>query len=171
MESKQELQVQLRWLIRRDMPEVLAIENDVFSISWTEEDFLCAMRQRNCIGMVAEHDRKIVGFMIYELHKMKIYIINFAVSSNEQRKGIGRQMIKRLVEKLIEQKRKVITLETKESNLKAQLFFSSQGFKAKRILKEHYVSNGSFEDAYFMEYSLRDEKIPMELSERNLMGK
>jgi ribosomal-protein-alanine N-acetyltransferase len=34
------------------------------------------MRQRNCIGMVAEDDAQLVGFMIYELHKTRLYILN-----------------------------------------------------------------------------------------------
>ena len=81
--SRQDLKVQIRWLIRRDMPEVLEIERASFEHAWTEEDFLCCLRQRNCIGMVAEHDHEIVGFMIYELHKAKLRILNFADATGE----------------------------------------------------------------------------------------
>ena len=52
----------IRWMIRRDMPDVLRAERDSFEFSWTEEDFLKCLRQRNCIGMVAEHNEKVVGF-------------------------------------------------------------------------------------------------------------
>ncbi len=31
---------QIRWLIRRDMDEVLAIERSSFQFPWTEEEFL-----------------------------------------------------------------------------------------------------------------------------------
>ena len=48
------IKTQIRWLIRRDMPEVLGIENDSFEYAWKEEDFLCCLRQRNCIGLVSE---------------------------------------------------------------------------------------------------------------------
>ena len=41
MGNTQELKVQIRWLIRRDMPEVLEIERATFEYAWTEEDFLC----------------------------------------------------------------------------------------------------------------------------------
>ncbi len=47
------VKVQIRWMIRRDMAEVLRIERESFEYHWTEEDFLCCLRQRNCIGMVA----------------------------------------------------------------------------------------------------------------------
>ena len=67
--EKEQVRVHIRWMIRRDMPEVLQTEQESFEFSWTEEDFLRCLRQRNCIGMVAEQGEKVVGFMIYELHK------------------------------------------------------------------------------------------------------
>ncbi len=66
--TKAQVRVHIRWMIRRDMPEVLAIEHASFEFPWCEEEFLRVLRQRNCIGMVAEHARsRVVGFMIYEL--------------------------------------------------------------------------------------------------------
>ena len=82
-------QAQIRWLIRRDMDEVLAIERSSFEFPWTEEEFLCCLRQRNCIGTVAELDHEIVGFMIYELHQSMLRILNFAVSPNLRRQGVA----------------------------------------------------------------------------------
>ncbi len=77
--GKQEVCVHIRWMIRRDMPEVLAIENRSFEFPWSDEDFIRCLRQRNCIGMVAEYDERVVGFMIYELHKNRLHVLNFAV--------------------------------------------------------------------------------------------
>jgi ribosomal-protein-alanine N-acetyltransferase len=57
----------IRWMVRRDMPEVLAIEGESFQNAWHEQDFVRCLRQRNCIGMVAEADMRITGYMIYEL--------------------------------------------------------------------------------------------------------
>src|SRR4051794_39786908 len=70
--AKALVRVHIRWMIRRDMPEVLAIEHASFDFPWGEEEFLRVLRQRNCIGMVAEHGERVVGFMIYELHKSKL---------------------------------------------------------------------------------------------------
>ena len=38
--QKEQVRVHIRWMIRRDMPEVLQIEQERFDYSWTEEDFL-----------------------------------------------------------------------------------------------------------------------------------
>ena len=69
--------VHIRWMIRRDMSDVLSIENESFEFPWSEQDFIRCLRQRNCIGMVAEVDDQIVGFMIYELHKTRLHLLNF----------------------------------------------------------------------------------------------
>ena len=81
--------IHIRWMIRRDMPEVMRTERASFEYSWTEDDFLRCLRQRNCIGMVAEHGDIISGFMIYELHKTRLHVLNFAVHPSARRNGIG----------------------------------------------------------------------------------
>jgi [ribosomal protein S18]-alanine N-acetyltransferase len=148
--EKEQARVHIRWMIRRDMPEVLQTEQVSFEHAWTEEDFLRCLRQRNCIGMVAEHGEKVVGFMIYELHKNKLHILNFAVHPSWRRLCVGAQMVSKLVSKLSSHRRTRITLEVRETNLAAQLFFHKQEFKAVRVLRSFYEDSG--EDAFLMEY-------------------
>ncbi len=147
---KQQLRVHIRWMIRRDMPEVLDIERESFEFPWFEEDFIRCLRQRNCIGMVAEHGERIVGFMIYELHKTRLHILNFAVAAGARQRRIGRQMAEKLTGKLSSQRRTRITLEVRETNLPAQLFFKSVGFRATSVLRAYYED--SPEDAYLMQF-------------------
>src|SRR5437016_1703770 len=133
--TEEKARVHIRWMIRRDMPEVLQIEQQSFEFAWTEEDFLRCLRQRNCIGMVAEHGEKVVGFMIYELHKAKLHILNFAVHAAWRRLAVGSQMVAKLISKLSSHRRTRITLEVRETNLPAQLFFSKQNFRAVKVLR------------------------------------
>ena len=167
IQKTQQLDVQIRWLIRRDMAEVLRIEQSSFEFPWTDEDFLCCLRQRNCIGMVAEHNHQIVGFMIYELHKSRLHILNFAVAPEVRRQGIGLQMVTRLVDKLSQQRRNEILLEVRERNLDGQLFFRTQGFRAISVLRSHY--DDTDEDAYIMQFRLdapADQASPFSLHNR-----
>ncbi len=155
--------VHIRWMIRRDMPSVLMIENNSFEFAWTEDEFIRCLRQRNCIGMVCELDDEIVGFMIYELHKNRLHILNFAVSAEFRRSGIGSQMIDKLLGKLSYERRNRIMLEVRETNLNAQLFFRDCGFKAISVLRDFY--HDSTEDAYLMQYRYKPE--PEELTSQN----
>ena len=152
-QGKQAVCVHIRWMIRRDMPEVLDIENQSFEFPWTEEDFVRCLRQRNCIGMVAEHDERVVGFMIYELHKNRLHVLNFAVHPEFRRHGVGATMINKLSGKLSPQRRSRILLEIRETNLAAQLFFRERGFRAISVLRDFY--DDTTEDAYLMQYRYR----------------
>ena len=148
--EKREVRVHIRWMIRRDIPEVLQIEGQSFEFPWSEDDFIRCLRQRNCIGMVAEYDERIVGFMIYELHRARLHVLNFAVHSEFRRHGIGRQMTGKLVGKLSSGRRQRILLEVRETNLSAQVFFREIGFRAVSVLRDFYED--TTEDAYLMQY-------------------
>lgn len=143
--------VQIRWLIRRDLPEVLEIERRSFEFAWDIEDLLRCIRQRNCIGMVAERDHRIVGFMVY-------------THPDHRREGIGSTMVRRLVDRLSQQRRKEIVLEVRESNLGAQLFFRSQGFRAFCVSREFYTDTD--EAAYLLRYRLPEDGDPWVLPVR-----
>jgi ribosomal-protein-alanine N-acetyltransferase len=133
-------------MISSDMPEVLAIEFENFEFPWLEEDFIRTLLQKNCIGMVAEHDGRVVGFMIYDLHKTRIHLLDFAVATEYQLHGIGRAMANKLICKLSSARRTSIVCEVRENNVDAQVFFRTMGFRATRVLKDFYED--SPEDAY-----------------------
>src|SRR5207248_10231166 len=80
--------------------------------------------------LVAEASERVVGFMVYELHKHRLHVLNFAVSERFRRRAVGSQMAKKLVSKLSYDRRSRIMLEVRETNLPAQLFFRSVGFRA-----------------------------------------
>ncbi len=154
-ERKEVVRVHVRWMSRRDKPEVLGIEAESFEFPWLEEDFDRCLKQRNCIGLVAEHDDRVVGFMIYELSKMRIHVHNFAVASGERSRGVATQMIAKLIKKMSSQRRSRLTLEVRESNVVAQLCFRKNGFRAISALRDFYEDTA--EDAYLMEYRYRPE--------------
>lgn len=143
----------IRWLIKPDLLKVLEIERHSFEFNWNEDDFVRCLRQRNCIGMVADINETVVGFIIYELHKHRLHLLNLAVHEDHRRLGIGKAMILKLIAKLSEGRRRRILLELRESNLVAQLFFKNLGFRAVSVLRRFY--DHTEEDAYLMEYRVK----------------
>ncbi len=145
----------VRWMIRRDMAEVLNIEKTVFEFPWCEEDFIRFLRQRNAIGFVAEAGDRVAGFMLYELFTRHIRLANIAVHPDFQGMGVGGTLLSNLKGRLRDNRRVRITTEVRERNLDAQLFLKQLGFTATGVLREYYED--SDEDAY-----LFCHRIPIE---------
>ena len=143
----------IRWLVRHDMPEVLAIEAASFEYPWSEDDFMVALRQRNVIGMVAEQDNQIVGYMIYALFETRIDILNFVVHPAHRRCGIGTALAAKLIDKLTWNRRRELVVDIRDTNLVAQRFFHSQGFLATKVVRQPYWDYCD-DDAYRMVYTV-----------------
>ncbi len=145
----------IRWMIRRDMWAVVTIEAASYSLPWEEADFLRCLRQRNCIGMVAEQDNRVVGYMVYELHKPKLHLLNFAVDPAERLQGIGTSMVGKLKNTLASHRRNYMTLAIDERNDGGLMFFKGQGFQAVKVLHDYYDDRDS--DAILMRFDLPKE--------------
>lgn len=139
----------IRWMLRRDMPEVLQISASLQE-SWPEDEFLRHLRARNCIGMVAEHGEKVVGFMIYELHKHSLGVLNFGVHPDCRYKGVGLKMVEKLKSKLSSHRRIKLAIQVHESNLDFLMFLKHVGFRALRMVRgadEITMEFAEFEEA------------------------
>ena len=152
-----EIPVQVRWMVRRDFAQVLAIEEMSFEFPWTSQEFRQCLQQPNCLAMVAELDGHIVGFMVYETPKNKILVTNMAVNPEYHRHGIARQMVQKLVSKMISQQRHKIAVAIRETNLPALLCFRALGFKVATVLKNFYEEQN--EDTYVLQYRLGKELV------------
>lgn len=164
--QEKKLDVHVRWMIKRDMPGVMAIEKESFSEPWTEDDFSRILSARNCIGATAEthinDEDKVVGYLIYTLwSQTTLEVARFAAHPYYRRVGVGEKLIKYIKSKLSAHKRTTITLKVDETNLGTQLFLKQQGFFATDIVRGYFEDplerEGMNKDAYVMEYELPTE--------------
>lgn len=128
----------IRWMIASDMPRVTEIETASFDQAWTEEDFRRHLRQRNCIGMVAECGVQVVGYLVYALEKRRLDLITLAVAPDLRRRGIGRSMIAKLKSKLASHRRVAITIDINERQVAAQLMLRRCEFRAVRSMVGYF---------------------------------
>lgn len=154
------LPVDIRWMIRRDMPEVLRIGRRSFQMPWSEEEYIECLRQRNNIGMVAEHEERVIGFMIYELRKQSLGALNMGVDEPYRRLGIGTQLLTRLVRRLSFERRTRLDFEIDELNLPMQLFLRANSLRTESIDEldgeERYrVGEGDSDAVYPFRYHVR----------------
>lgn len=145
----------VRWMIRKDMPEVLDANNGAHE-PVEEEDYLRWLRARSRIGMVCEIDNRggknhelVVGHMIYELNKNSLEIIRFVVHKKWRGRGAGRVMLEKLFSKLSSHRRTQIFADVPDECLEVQLFLKRHGFRCTSVLKD--------EAAYRMVYDFASD--------------
>lgn len=143
-------ELHIRWMIRRDMDEVLKIENECFEQPWSAAEFAAELSQRNVIAKVAEVCELVAGFAIYEMFRDRIELLNFAVRADLWRRGIGTALVENLKDRLSPAKRRKIVTHVRDSNLSAQLFCRANGFRCTRMEPNFYQD--SAEDAYRFEF-------------------
>lgn len=141
----------IRWLISRDLPDVLKLEEESFDVPWNEDDFKLNLKQRNVIGMVLEEEGVIQGYMIYALEKKFLQLLNLGVGKEYRRQGVGTQLIERLQDKLSQERRTKISAHVRESNLEGLNFFKACGFKAVSVIPMCYTDTN--DDGYEMCYN------------------
>lgn len=144
------MKINIRWLLKRDIESLVNMEAETFEYPWTYEEYVFKLRSRNTIGMVAEFKEKIVGTIIYQIHKRRIIIDNIFVDKWCVRNGIGTKLINYLKNKLSDDRRNAISITVREKNLDTQLFLKSCGFVCAAILYDSY--DNTDEDAYLFEY-------------------
>jgi ribosomal-protein-alanine N-acetyltransferase len=129
----------IRWMIRKDMPDVLRIEAACFGHSgWTEGDFVKVLRQRDIIAHVVLDGEQVVGYMVYQMQKSCLYLINFAVDPQHQRRGFGRALIEKLKSKINANSvsRNRFTLHVAEHELPLQLFLRACGVRCEESIQD-----------------------------------
>ncbi len=159
--------VQIRWLVSSDLPEILRIEQESTLDPWDQNEFLVHLQEHHCIGMVAEHDRKIVGYMIYELYPRSLDLLNFVVAPASRRSAVGTRMMDHLTRKL-GPRRNALTVTVRETSLPAQLFLRSQEFHCVSVIKDYYADTN--EDAYWFRYRLHEESQIARQSQGDLIS-
>lgn len=142
--------VSVRHMIRRDSDEVLAIDAECYRNPLDESQLVELLRQRNCIGMVAENDpSRILGYMIYSMHAKAIGVERLGVAPHARRHGVGSSLIYKLQNKLTMRRRTSIEAIVSDHNLVAHKFLHRNGFRAE-ILRD-WFDNG---DGYLFTYQI-----------------
>ncbi len=152
--SKTPIEGHVRWMINRDLRDVVASDAAATCAPWSKEDYKSRLSQRNAIAMVIELATTsrgkpvVVGAMVYQLHKQHVELERIFIEPEYQLRSFGRQLISELRSRLTRERRTRIKVTVEESNLRLLLFFQSVGFSAvessdNRIVMEHWWNDDS----------------------------
>ena len=134
-----------------DFDAVRAIENECFKEPYSDEDLHYEFEQNpvNKI-IVAEKDRKVVGFIDFLITFSSSTIMQVAVTKECRGNGIATQLLSEMEKsfpKEIDDIIETITLEVRESNEAAKNLYLKNGYKIV-VIKSNYYKDG--ENAIYM---------------------
>ena len=113
----------------------LEIDFDEF---WNANILESELKSENSKYIVAEENDKILGFAGILLTPDDTQITNIVTKKSERNKGIGRQLLDKLIEMTRELEKDSISLEVDETNDTAIFLYKRQGFKEVGRRKKYY---------------------------------
>ena len=137
-----------------DVDGVFEVEKNCFEHYWSKGEFEKEMKNDVARYLVADIDRKIVGYVGIWFVAGEGHITNVAVHSDYRGQKIGDILIKHLVKICKDNNIFAMTLEVRVSNIVAQNLYKKYGFKLAGIRKEYYSDNK--EDAMIMWSQLKE---------------
>lgn len=154
---------EIRQFYDRDLDQMKKIEKKAYiDYSWTTEDFVFFLRRLNKDheAYIAEWREHILGFMLVIRKEWSYDIISIAVVPDFRRAKVGTYLIDHLKTKLEPYGREDIYALVRQTNKKAQQFFTDQGFSALELVRSCYddMSEGCYKMKYeLVEMPLKEE--------------
>lgn len=155
---------------RRHLPGVLAIEAQVYPRPWSARLFEDELERRGRAYVVARRGERVVGYGGVLMIADDGHIATVAVDPTEQRRGVGRALLRALVRRAIELGARQLTLEVRVSNDGAQALYREFGFAPAGARKAYYADNGEdalvmwahdvLDDAYAQRLAAIDARLP-----------
>jgi len=127
----------LRWW---DLPEVSALERDLFgATAWSEETFWSELAQHASRRyLVAELDGRVVGYAGGMLSGPEADVQTIGVAADAQGKGLGRRLLRARIDLAREGGASALLLEVRADNEPAQALYRSEGFARISVRRRYY---------------------------------
>lgn len=106
------------------------------------------------ICRVVEHNNDIVAFHIVCPVADELHILNLAVASDQQGKGLGHLLLDDIIQQARSYKVEKVFLEVRESNLVAQSLYQKWQFQQIAVRKNYYSSGANAGEVGFRENAL-----------------
>lgn len=126
--------VAIRWLIGRDMDEVLGI--DMVSheqwYRWNRAEWAQILKERDTVGrvIVDEETSRVYGFVVYRLRQPSIDILKLAVHPLFRRRGMAASMLREIEAKVTQRAgREFVTMDVAERELPMQLLLNKRWWR------------------------------------------
>ena len=135
-----------------DLKEVYEIEKQTNPSPWSKENFFSSYEVGHK-SLVCRIDNIIVGFIIFSVIKKEIHLLNIAVHTRHQRKGIGSLLMETMLKQASVMGVSKVYLEVRSKNEKAILFYKKYNF-IKDAVRVNYYTGKNSDDAVLMSLAI-----------------
>lgn len=142
----------IRKMTMEDVEAVTKIEQECFSLPWSEKSFEDSISREDTIFLVCEEASIVTGYMGMYLSFDEASVTNVAVSPAFRKKGYGEQLVAVAKEKAKDAGAESIFLEVRVSNIPAISLYKKMGFEELGIRKKFYEH--PVEDAIIMKVGI-----------------
>ena len=130
--------IEIRQMQLDDLEQVMEIENENFSVPWTETGFFTFLLREDTLFLVAQEGEKILGYCGVVMVQDEGDITNVAVKKNRQNQGVGKKLMEELVKYTEQEGVTRLFLEVRASNEPAIHLYQNMGFVQTGIRKNYY---------------------------------
>ncbi len=146
----------IREMILEDIKSVAEIESLSFTHPWSADNLRESLNSCCNHFYISQKENKVVGYIGFTVAADEVYILNVAVHPDFQGQGIGKALVEKTLNYGLKNSLAFVTLEVRESNIKAINLYSHFGFESVGKRKSYY-SNPK-EDAILMTRYFSSEK-------------
>ena len=138
MAGENEDMIKIREMLESDVWEVARIEEETFSMPWSENAFRDMIVQDNMTYLVIDLNGQIIGGAGIRNILGDAEITNVVVKETYRNRGYGKNLVKALIDKGYEMGANAFTLEVRKSNLPAIMLYKALGFVVEGARKNFY---------------------------------
>ncbi|MBH1433639.1 ribosomal protein S18-alanine N-acetyltransferase [Stenotrophomonas maltophilia] len=145
----------LRALRESDLNAVMAIEVRGYPFPWTRGIFVDCLRA-GYPGLAMERDGQLIGYGVLSIAADEAHVLNICIDPLAQSRGLGRQLLRALVQLASGRGAQRVFLEVRPSNTPALALYHSEGFNEIGRRPRYYPAAQGREDALVMAIELVD---------------
>ncbi len=143
----------VRVLQLSDLPRIMPLENAAYDFPWSEAIFRDCFNA-NDTGLAIELEGAFLGYALLSVAAGEAHILNVVIDSTQRSQGLGKQLVKRLIDQARWHRVERIFLEVRVSNAIARRLYICLGFLEIGTRKAYYPGRQSREDAVVMALQL-----------------
>jgi [ribosomal protein S18]-alanine N-acetyltransferase len=140
-------------MTERDLDEVVAIENAIYSHPWTRGNFSDSLQARyEC--RTWRLGGELVGYFVVMVAAGEAHLLNLSIRASEQRSGHGTALLREAAAIARRQGAHNMFLEVRPSNHAAQALYRRFGFRKVAVRRGYYPAQTGREDALVLTLAL-----------------